>query len=369
MAHRSIATGVLNDNDLNSIQANPGEISSVSYHIPMLNRVCGTVGGTQYSVAKSVHLIAVKVLDDYGSGYISNIFAGLEWVIDAPPVNHPLFLFPWWLRFLYITVINAGIHVVVAAGTDECVRHQSRSIADARAAFSYYGQGHSVVNIFALGQYIKSSWIGGTTVHHAAISALIKSLGISGAMIDISSGTVNLLANNILSITGSFTRGISFKGHQGIGYQTCGVPLIIYGLLNHGNDDGRYNEYHSLCGYELVKGSAMVTSGQGCEEGERSLDIGSTHGYKIRRHVFSKFKHPPEYECKAKDLTSTPREPIPWPSPFASFNPIQHGRAVYDEDDTAQLDGLSDSWSNCGWQQHASTESRFKIEGSGRVAS
>ncbi|SJL11638.1 uncharacterized protein ARMOST_15044 [Armillaria ostoyae] len=45
--------------------------------------VAGTVGGTQYGVAKSVHLIAVKVLDDSGSGYISDILAGLEWVIDA----------------------------------------------------------------------------------------------------------------------------------------------------------------------------------------------------------------------------------------------------------------------------------------------
>ncbi|KAK0229648.1 peptidase S8/S53 domain-containing protein [Armillaria nabsnona] len=83
--------------------------------------VAGTVGGTQYGVAKSVHLIAVKVLDDSGSGYISDILAGLEWVIDAKPlVNHLLIL------FLLValppphstTVINAGIHVVVAAGND-----------------------------------------------------------------------------------------------------------------------------------------------------------------------------------------------------------------------------------------------------------
>ncbi len=34
-------------------------------------------------LSQSIHLIAVKVLDDSGSGYISDILAGLEWVIDA----------------------------------------------------------------------------------------------------------------------------------------------------------------------------------------------------------------------------------------------------------------------------------------------
>ncbi|SJL18166.1 uncharacterized protein ARMOST_21742 [Armillaria ostoyae] len=133
-----------------------------------------------------------------------------------------------------VAVINAGIHVVVAAGNDNtnasgtsparvaaAITIGASTISDARASFSNYG---SVVDIFAPGQYITSSWIGGTTRTNnisgtsmatphvsglvtyliglngnqspAAINTLIKSLGISGVLSNIPSGTVNLLANN-----------------------------------------------------------------------------------------------------------------------------------------------------------------------------
>ncbi|PBK68468.1 peptidase 1 [Armillaria solidipes] len=204
--------------------------------------VAGTVGGTQYGVAKSVHLIAVKVLDDSGSGYISDILAGLEWVIDAVETSGKPSIVSLSLGGStsttfdngIIAVINAGIHVVVAAGNDNtnasgtspahvaaAITVGATTIADARASFSNYG---SVVDIFAPGQYITSSWIGGTTRTNnisvtsmatphvsglvayliglngnqspAAISALIKSLGVSGVLSNIPSGTANLLANN-----------------------------------------------------------------------------------------------------------------------------------------------------------------------------
>lgn len=37
-------------------------------------QVAGTVGGSQYGVAKSVSLIAVKVLSDAGSGSVSDMY-------------------------------------------------------------------------------------------------------------------------------------------------------------------------------------------------------------------------------------------------------------------------------------------------------
>ncbi|PBK88207.1 serine protease [Armillaria gallica] len=192
--------------------------------------VAGTVGGSQYGVAKSIHLIAVKVLDDSGSGYISDILAGLEWVIDAVGSGSASTTFDSGI----IAVFNAGIHVVVAAGNDNtnasgtsparvaaAITVGASTIADARASFSNYD---SVVDIFAPGQYITSSWIGGTTRTNnisgtsmatphvsglvayliglngnqssAAISALIQSLGVSGVLSNIPSGTANLLANN-----------------------------------------------------------------------------------------------------------------------------------------------------------------------------
>ena len=42
--------------------------------------VAGTVGGATYGVAKGVRLIAVRVLDNEGSGTISQVIAGVDWV-------------------------------------------------------------------------------------------------------------------------------------------------------------------------------------------------------------------------------------------------------------------------------------------------
>ncbi|HEU4788014.1 MAG TPA: S8 family serine peptidase, partial [Gemmatimonadaceae bacterium] len=42
--------------------------------------VSGTVGGATYGVAKSVSLIAVRVLDCSGSGSVSGVIAGIDWV-------------------------------------------------------------------------------------------------------------------------------------------------------------------------------------------------------------------------------------------------------------------------------------------------
>src|SRR5205085_7613575 len=42
--------------------------------------VSGTVGGATYGVAKSVKLVAVRVLDCSGSGSTSGVIAGVDWV-------------------------------------------------------------------------------------------------------------------------------------------------------------------------------------------------------------------------------------------------------------------------------------------------
>jgi subtilisin family serine protease len=43
--------------------------------------VSGTVGGSTYGVAKSVNLVAVRVLDCNGSGTWSGVIAGMDWVV------------------------------------------------------------------------------------------------------------------------------------------------------------------------------------------------------------------------------------------------------------------------------------------------
>ncbi|KAF9216714.1 hypothetical protein BGZ59_008435 [Podila verticillata] len=43
--------------------------------------VAGTIGGTNYGVAKKVSIVGVKVLDAEGSGATSGVVAGMDWVV------------------------------------------------------------------------------------------------------------------------------------------------------------------------------------------------------------------------------------------------------------------------------------------------
>jgi subtilisin family serine protease len=136
--------------------------------------VAGTVGGTTYGVAKSVSLIAVRVLNCSGSGTSSGVIAGMDWVANnhvKPAVANMSLGGPidQAIDAAVNRMHNAGVTVVVAAGNENqsaCNRSPARAAnaitvgattsTDARASFSNWG---SCVDLFAPGENITSAWV------------------------------------------------------------------------------------------------------------------------------------------------------------------------------------------------------------------
>jgi subtilisin family serine protease len=135
--------------------------------------VAGTIGGTQYGVAKNVNLVGVRVLDCSGSGSYTAIIAGINWVVahrTGPAVINMSIGGPASdaLDNAVNAAVAAGVVVAVAAGnsnTDACSASPARAAQaltvgatdqnDARASFSNYG---SCLDIFAPGVAIFSDY-------------------------------------------------------------------------------------------------------------------------------------------------------------------------------------------------------------------
>ena len=136
--------------------------------------VAGTIGGSTYGVAKSVRLVAVRVLTCAGTGLNSGVIAGVDWVTGNHQAGQPavanMSLGGGKSAALETAVGNSiadGITYAVAAGNeteDACTGSPSGLPAaitvgataenDARASYSDFG---SCVDFFAPGSNITSA--------------------------------------------------------------------------------------------------------------------------------------------------------------------------------------------------------------------
>ena len=199
--------------------------------------VAGTIGASTFGVAKSVSLVPVRVLDCNGSGTISGVIAGVDWVASQATGG---------LRVANMSLgggassaldtavnglINKGVTVVVAAGNNganACNYSPARVPAAITVAastssdsFASYSNRGSCVDIIAPGSSVQSTWhtsnsatniISGTSMaspHVAGAVALffqqfgfqspfqmdqlIKSKGSQNVISSTPSGTANLL--------------------------------------------------------------------------------------------------------------------------------------------------------------------------------
>jgi subtilisin family serine protease len=135
--------------------------------------VSGTVGGVNYGVAKNVSLVAVRVLNCKGSGTVSGVIAGVDWVTKnrkAPAVANMSLGggASTSLDNAVKTSISGGVTYAIAAGNskmDACRYSPARvpealtvgatTSTDARASYSNYG---SCLDLFAPGSSVTSAW-------------------------------------------------------------------------------------------------------------------------------------------------------------------------------------------------------------------
>ncbi|MEU6381898.1 S8 family peptidase [Streptomyces sp. NPDC046909] len=134
--------------------------------------VAGTVAGTTYGVARQTKVVAVRVLDNDGSGTTAQVIAGIDWVTKhaKKPAVANLSLGGYRNAQLDTAVrnsIKSGVTYTVAAGNDglpaslyspanvkQAITVGATDKKDARASFSNYG---ASLDLFAPGVGITSA--------------------------------------------------------------------------------------------------------------------------------------------------------------------------------------------------------------------
>jgi len=140
--------------------------------------VAGNIGGTAYGLAKGVQLVAVRVLDNSGSGTEAGVVAGINWVSNNAvlPAVANMSLGGSTNTAIDTAVKNSiakGVTYAIASGNSnadacnfsparvpEAITVNATDANDARASFSNFG---SCTDIFAPGVNIKSDWLNGGT--------------------------------------------------------------------------------------------------------------------------------------------------------------------------------------------------------------
>jgi subtilisin family serine protease len=164
--------------------------------------VGGTIGGTTYGVAKGVTLVGVRVLDCSGSGSVSGVIAGIDWVTAnaVKPAVANMSLGGGASTALDDAVgrsISAGVVYAIAAGNgdifgraqDACTTSPARVAAaitvsatnssDTKASWANYG---SCVDLFAPGVSITSAWVGSPTATNTISGTSMATPHVAGAV-------------------------------------------------------------------------------------------------------------------------------------------------------------------------------------------
>jgi subtilisin family serine protease len=190
--------------------------------------VAGTIGGATYGVARSVSLVAVRVLNCKGNGTAAGMLAGFDWVAGhakQPAVLNASLGGPGSAAVddAVDAIAARGTLPVVAAGNsslDACTISPARAAhvvtvaasdaQDRQTSFSNYGP---CVKMYAPGSAIVSAKLGGGSVamsgtsmaspHVAGVAALYKQWKPVATPNDLTRWLVDQSTKNVLSSLGA----------------------------------------------------------------------------------------------------------------------------------------------------------------------
>jgi len=162
--------------------------------------VSGTIGGTIFGIAKRVNLIAVKVLNSGGSGTVTGVIAGINYVTSAAaqtkrPSVANMSLGGGASAALDDAVyqsIESGVAYAIASGNNNqntCNYSPARvstslstgatTNTDERAYFSNFG---TCTHVFAPGNAITSAWIGSNTATNVISGTSMAAPHVAGVL-------------------------------------------------------------------------------------------------------------------------------------------------------------------------------------------
>jgi subtilisin family serine protease len=193
--------------------------------------VAGTAAGSSFGVAKKATVVPVRVLDCNGSGSLSGVIAGLDWIVEnhtTGPAVANLSLGGGASAMLDLAVnrvVDDGVTVVAAAGnsnSDACSASPGRTPAaltvgatttsDSRASYSNVG---SCLDLFAPGSGIVSSWntsstatatLSGTSMaapHVAGAAALIAGQNPTWTPAQVSAQVITSATTGVVGAAGA----------------------------------------------------------------------------------------------------------------------------------------------------------------------